>query len=1603
MASKEPDEKCSNTKTGEETIALEKRRSRSRRVSFAETTAIHLFIRDEECDTPPDVEGSNNGLLHRSEKDNFFGPVSADFIKPGRLSDSAASDDNHDLTMDSTAFSMHFRSLARSDSGGEFKTPTAVRLPFGERTSGQMSSTTSGGDLMVLSDSQKRVSDSLLADKVNGSGNSDDMSIVEEYQRSYDYGKLPPELDVLLTEDGKDVGAVPLTSQVECSNFNKSVTEDAKSGLHQDGRGKDVGTVPLTSQVECSNSKKSCTEGAKSGSHQNGCEVLDLDNNEKVAHHISDGEKASDGANSAVHVNIDNGNDVILHGILAETSHNTSINMDDDDLFPAHFSDDHTKTPFLLTNVMPIDKDEEVRKGAVEANGNLSPPSRSQSILNHEQSIAGSVSSLLAKRRQIFRVSPNDKSNFILSENNLRDKGSKHVLSASSFEKGASRLQRLEAFPFFSASKAEGNPSRLPSESVHSSLTRNKVLKCGSNDVLVAVPVACLDKQFSIVAEDSGDLQSMCNTGMYNVRTTLGSAECASYTEAKDAELSSLYAASCTSFSVSPLALSKEKSVEPFVSTYNCTNETVVSTRSDYSMPEITFNDLKSHEETGRPNHFVFSPVTSVERKVSASPLYQGSLSKNLNLQAELSLSLDQDILVEADDFVSRSENHNSLLAERKKEAKRSSSKIKHFKIASQEMQNGESMYSNKASESKKLVIRSANLDTETISARALPEENMKSVFGSAPSSDNNLIELPIQVYENHKEEQSCSLLQKKPCLVDNAIVGVTVLTPRSYQRASEHDENDQPSQKSSDIFGSDNSSTLKRKLFDGAENDNDAIASLQRKPKLCKDQKHNEEDSKEFQSIGVDTTAKHWVDVLNSFCGMTKLMPLMIDSLDLAQISILNDILVHQEKMRSYELLHRDICSQKAFDSATFLQIKRLVDTKLLLYKLLYQKAKLQLMHHEQKRLSDRVCELNFRVEESKMLISSCQDSCISGRRDVEPVSCPIDLSKKSLVAAKIPLLRKDLEISERKIRNINKSYHAYIKAVKDQTCTETTVHVKNILKKRVECKSLQSEFQLCQVGNVKAMDKMPNILFDYCGIMSQRFIVKSISTYGLFISNVLNNVKISKMFRGMDASTAFSFVLRCESNLAYSGIKTIVQETQKSSSLLHNLLDVVEEVELAMVELRNLTNTRFSQPSGILSGVIEGLALMSEVGLRKLYDDKQLICCKINATVLACLDGKLDLQLCFTDFNNGARVALSIDITCLNRGIYPAQVLPYEVQGKAARRHGSFQLLLDNISSAVRGVRCGHMRIISLCRCFKFNFKMSDKIFPNTFVYPHRIGAFPSPPVYETSHLNWDFCVIGRFWDTQDAVDLDARGWVHLKGSLMAIQRLRGYSVPENMNLNLADMWVIVVGLPIRYSTPMVAASVLTHVGDITMEDELPNGFPIPRPRVKLLVDLSLPLIPGCYFPTYDNRATWVRFKYEGIFKSCKKCGFFGHGRSTCNKEQDEVTFHLESRFHKLHKGGAHVLFGSTDVPLFSNATRGISPTPKIWTIELWFGNHDEDDPLEYSGDSHPSDGDIYRPGNLDSPSLPPLPPRSLPGRSRLVLREFFVVKLMKSGAAI
>jgi len=165
--------------------------------------------------------------------DHFFGPVSPNFIRPGRLSDSAASDDNHDITMDSTAFSMHFRSLARSESGVDLKTPTGIHLSFEEKTP-----TCTRGNSMVLTETKKPISSSSFPAVIaNGTSDSSDMSLVGEHLQKYEYGRLPPDLDALLAEGEMELDIAPRSDNISASTLptnekpNHLASEEDGSGL----------------------------------------------------------------------------------------------------------------------------------------------------------------------------------------------------------------------------------------------------------------------------------------------------------------------------------------------------------------------------------------------------------------------------------------------------------------------------------------------------------------------------------------------------------------------------------------------------------------------------------------------------------------------------------------------------------------------------------------------------------------------------------------------------------------------------------------------------------------------------------------------------------------------------------------------------------------------------------------------------------------------------------------------------------------------------------------------------------------------------------------------------------------------------------------------------------------------------------------------------------------------------------------------------------------------------------------------------------------------------------------------------------------------------
>lgn len=172
-------------------------------------------------------------------EENFFGPVSASFIRPGRYSDSAASeDDNHDVTMDSTAFSMHFRSLARSESGGDLKTPTGItNLAFEQKTPTPNTTSCKLGSFMVLTGDKKPILRSPVSVEKRSHGNdSNDMSLVGENPNRYDYARLSPRLDALLAEGSKDLSSdAVFVRSLESPSYPNKESEVSKVGTNSNG------------------------------------------------------------------------------------------------------------------------------------------------------------------------------------------------------------------------------------------------------------------------------------------------------------------------------------------------------------------------------------------------------------------------------------------------------------------------------------------------------------------------------------------------------------------------------------------------------------------------------------------------------------------------------------------------------------------------------------------------------------------------------------------------------------------------------------------------------------------------------------------------------------------------------------------------------------------------------------------------------------------------------------------------------------------------------------------------------------------------------------------------------------------------------------------------------------------------------------------------------------------------------------------------------------------------------------------------------------------------------------------------------------------------
>lgn len=130
---------------------------------------------------------------------------------------------------------------------------------------------------------------------------------------------------------------------------------------------------------------------------------------------------------------------------------------------------------------------------------------------------------------------------------------------------------------------------------------------------------------------------------------------------------------------------------------------------------------------------------------------------------------------------------------------------------------------------------------------------------------------------------------------------------------------------------------------------------------------------------------------------------------------------------------------------------------------------------------------------------------------------------------------------------------------------------------------------------------------------------------------------------------------------------------------------------------------------------------------------------------------------------------------------------------------------------------------------------------------------------------------------------------------GHLLSLQ----YWIPEvavyEIEFSVVPFWVQLHGLPLGTMTTKNAVKLMEQLGEIVevenplIEGQLLRSFM----RVRVQLDITQPLVTGCWVPRKDLPKVWIVFKYEKLMDVCFKCGVIGHEQKYCKKERAMSTF--------------------------------------------------------------------------------------------------------------
>ncbi|KAM7262805.1 hypothetical protein ACFE04_000488 [Oxalis oulophora] len=1242
--------------TDEETIAFRKKRS-LRRVSFAdrEITSVHIFKRDEDYETPPkppddsplvappsdehvvlgffkdlavdseededsrdfspnendddddddddDDEAPARSFLRpiespgsssfigsaTSNDDNFFGPVSADFIRPGRLSDSAASNDNHDITMDSTAFSMHFRSLAGSESGGDLATATGVRLAFEEKTPSGIRTPTDSGSFMALTKPIHHIpKSSLLAGEISHNMDSNDMSLVGVNPHKYDYAKLSPGLEALLAEGSKDLHVASVSSP---SNL-------ISPKIGESSAFREIGNGHRGQLASRDQEKNNVSLHDISGE---GVSLLDRRFSE------ANGGKPTTDFDLISHDCLVNANEIpVTGGIQTPNQLNKMGLIAFQDSGRQSSIEDYQKENF------PIKK-------------RLSPHDNQISQLN--ESPLSSISSLSAKRRQIFHTANSPKHSLYMTptkqQGSLNKQNPKQGDVMISIQKSSSKVSNIKPSPSLALlqEKLETSSLRVTGYLSSNASPFNTIKH-------LDLPVVNLEDRLHGAATKSADTivtVNMKNDAIGAEKDTEG----LGHDDSAIIEMNS------------PTDLNQEKTVN-YSGIYSPKRQNGFETFRNFRTPS--------------------KDVTNIEYK-------SGSAIKNLGIPADGIQSTEE---LPRDEIQVASRVYTSPYADR-------SSLQKLSQILTKSELSRSPRLKQAARSPSRIPLHSQLHDdsAHSFDGRGIPSYPQKSDEHSDKASyqERDLAKSSGLKRKNRDMDSRDTECEDEISRVEKA---------GKLKKSDTHDEvghsngrNSREVETACDKAGYQEHELIRtnREIESRDTNCEDEISRVEKTGKVQKTDtrdivEHSNGRNSREEETACSTGSKDWNDISSKFSSDTsQLHSSQIAKISTREASKLEDILVHLQKVNGYEILRSNILSQESNGHSSN---KRVSEIRLLLNKVVYEKAKLQLMCAKREMLLSKVKPLSSGIEQMQTLKKNITRFFRHGERTTGEFVNGLDSGfvnsdgNHQAASEKVTIKRRELEALDRKVKILTESLSSNCKMKGEPSCSDSVTLLKSHLKQRAVCRLIRQDLQLWEVNDLENNNNRHSVVLNYLGLISQRFTINAGLVSSIIISNKLNDINITKNFPNMDAFTAFSFVLRAERTKTYSGFKSLTQETQSTSSLLRNLLDVAQEVQVAQTQIRNLTHMSFNSPS------VE----------------------------------QLDLQLVFLDFSSGRKVTITLDLTCLKCGIYPSEILPCKIQVSTTTtttmtESSKPDSLSVDTKVATDSLRVGYPRILKLCEC--------------------------------------------------------------------------------------------------------------------------------------------------------------------------------------------------------------------------------------------------------------------------------------------------------------